>query len=447
MAVARQLQPEWERNGTLILRRWRGTWQQWDTGLWSELAEEDMVARLYMRLEHARYVHIDGRSGAKSERPWAPAKGPIANLTEAVGAITKLSNDIEPGTWLDGRHDGKTFIPCQNGLVNMATRELIPPTPGYFNTSRVPFDYDRHAPTPVCWLAFLESLWPDDPEAIAALQEMFGYVLSGRRHLQKIFFLVGPTRSGKGTISKILTALVGAEHCASPTMAGLATNFGLQALIGKTLATIEDARMPRDADGIVERLLMISGQDRINVGRKHREDWIGQLSAQMVMLSNELPKLTDASAAIAGRFIILRMTLSFLGKEDQYLLENLMPELPAIFNWSLDGLDRLTKRGRFLPPESSAEAVDLIRGRSSPITQFLMDCCELEPDSTVTVDEMWIAWRRWCSTEGRDHTGTKSTLETDLFAAEPRIRQFRPRSGDGPRVRMYRGVRLTPGAY
>lgn len=444
MAVARQLQPEWEHNGMLILRRWRGTWQKWRAGLWGEIPEADMRAGLYEHLEHATYVHVDGRSGIKSKRPWAPAKGPIANLTEAIEAITNLSNDIEPGTWLDGRAGADLVIPCGNGLVNRSTRGLIPPTPAFFNTSCAPFDYDPAAPTPVCWLAFLESLWPDDPDSITTLQEIFGYVLSGRRHLQKIILIVGPTRSGKGTISAVLTALVGAAHVASPTLAGIATNFGLQPLIGKTLAIIPDARMPREAGGVVENLLMISGQDRINIDRKHRDAWIGQLPAQIMMLTNELPSLPDAAAAIIGRLLVLRMTRSFLNDEDPNLLDNLMPELPGIFNWALDGLDRLTKRGRFLPPESSTEAIELLRSSASPISRFLEDCGKMDADATVTVEDLWQAWRVWCSGNGRDHVGTKETFGRMLFAAAPGIRRTRLREyTGGPQIPTYRGVRLT----
>jgi putative DNA primase/helicase len=78
----------------------------------------------------------------------------------------------------------------------------------------VPFDYDPNAPTPERWLTFLKELWPDDADSIKALQEFFGYVISGRTDLQKMLLLVGPTRSGKGTIARILTALIGRGNAA-----------------------------------------------------------------------------------------------------------------------------------------------------------------------------------------------------------------------------------------
>lgn len=97
-----------------------------------------------------------------------------------------------------------------------------------------------------------------------------GYVLSGETRQQKIFMLVGPPRSGKGTIGRVLTGLLGAHNVAAPTLAGITQNFGLQGLIGKPLALISDARLSNKADGTVavERLLSVSGEDAITVDRR-----------------------------------------------------------------------------------------------------------------------------------------------------------------------------------
>ena len=52
---------------------------------------------------------------------------------------------------------------------------------------------------------------------------------------------------------------------------------------------------------VVERLLSISGEDTLTVDRKYREPWTGQLPTRIVILSNELPRLTDSSGALASR--------------------------------------------------------------------------------------------------------------------------------------------------
>jgi putative DNA primase/helicase len=129
--------------------------------------------------------------------------------------------------------------------------ELLSHTPQFFNQTAVPFPYDAAAPEPKKWLAFLNALWSKEEvqgreeETAAemnALAEWFGYVVSGRLDLHKILLNVGPTRGGKGGIARILTALIGRENVAGPTLNSLGGDFGLQPLIGKPLAIVSDAR-------------------------------------------------------------------------------------------------------------------------------------------------------------------------------------------------------------
>jgi len=144
----------------------------------------------------------------------------------------------------------------------------------------------------------------DDVESIATLQEIFGYALGADTSQQKAFLLVGPKRSGKGTIARVLTEMVGKENTVSPTLASLGTNFGLQPLIGKRVGIVSDARLSGRTDQAVvaERLLSITGEDGITIDRKYRDAWTGRLATRFLVLTNELPRLNDASGALASRF-------------------------------------------------------------------------------------------------------------------------------------------------
>src|SRR5690606_18483898 len=102
----------------------------------------------------------------------------------------------------------------------------------YFATSALGVDFDPHAAEPERWLAFLRQLWPEDNDSIRLLQEWTGYLLTPDTRQQKALLLVGPKRSGKGTIARVHTALLGNASVANPTLASLGTNFGLWPLIG-----------------------------------------------------------------------------------------------------------------------------------------------------------------------------------------------------------------------
>jgi putative DNA primase/helicase len=162
----------------------------------------------------------------------------------------------------------------------------------FWTHNALAYEYTEDAATPIQWHKFLKQIWPDDPESIRALQEMFGYLLTGDTSQQKAFMLVGPKRSGKGTIARVLTALLGQSNVCQPTLASLSSQFGLAPLINKLVAIIADARVGARSDQhqIAERLLSVSGEDGQTVDRKFLQPWSGQLSTRFVLMTNELPR-------------------------------------------------------------------------------------------------------------------------------------------------------------
>src|SRR5262249_30425752 len=136
-----------------------------------------------------------------------------------------------------------------------------------------------------------------------------------------------------------LRALVGIENTAAPTLAGLSDRFGLSALLDKSLAIISDARLSGRSDSAVvaERLLSVSGEDAQTVDRKHLDMVTTKLAARFVILTNELPRIADASGALMSRMIVLRLTKSWLDHEDTELTDKLLTELPSVLQWAIDG--------------------------------------------------------------------------------------------------------------
>jgi putative DNA primase/helicase len=335
------------------------------------------------------------------------------------------------------------MISCENGLLELTERTLCDHTPALFNVVSVPFAYDHDAATPTVWLGFLASIWPDDPNSVALLQEYMGYVLCGRTDMQKMLLLIGPTRSGKGTIARMLTELVGRGHVTGPTLASMGTNFGLSPLLGKPLAIISDARLgSAPSHTVVERLLSITGEDMLTVDRKYREPWSGKLPTRFVVLSNELPRFSDSSGAIANRLLILQMTESFLGREDRTLDAVLATELAGILNWALEGLDRLVANGKFTVPSSSNDAATLLMDLASPVSAFVRDRCICKTTEMVTKDALYRAWKDWAEENGH-RPGAKSSFGRDLRAAVPGLNPGQT-TIDDVRTHVYYKIGLRP---
>jgi len=429
-----------EEAGLFRLRFWRGTFHFWQRGAYREQGSPEVRASLI---------------GYVNEFASRVTTSTVNNFLDQVRAQAILPGRYDPPAWLSERSADDwppdEVLVCRNGLVHLPSLVsgkrpyLVPPTPRFFSTSALDFDFScSEAPSPENWYRFLGQLWPDDPESVATLQEWFAYCLTPDTRLQKILLLVGPGRSGKGTIGRVLRGLVGEANVCGPTLASLGSQFGLWPFLGKSLAIISDARLGGRADqaAIVERLLSISGEDALTVDRKNLEPVTTKLKTRIMLLSNELPRLQDSSGVFSSRFIILRLRESFLGREDPDLTKKLLPELPAILLWSIEGWQRLQQRRRFTQPESALELVGQLADLTSPVSAFVRDCCRVGPAYRVSVDDLFAGWKEWCEKNGRREPGTIQTFGRNLLAAVPTLRQSRPRE-EGGRYRAYEGIGLV----
>jgi putative DNA primase/helicase len=425
------------------LHHHRGVFYEWDGSSWPEAGADKLRARLYSFLDQCQRKTKGGFCSVK------PNAQMVGSVLDALRAAAHLDVAISPPAWLDGadRPPAHEIVACANGLLHLPTLRLLPHTPSFFNLNALDYAYERDAPEPRQWLAFLDQVWPDDPESIATLQQAFGYLLTSDTTQQKAFLIVGPKRSGKGTIGRVLARLVGLDNCVSPTLASLGDRFGLAPLVGKSLAVVSDARLSGRSDQqiIVERILSITGEDAATIDRKYAtQPWTGKLSTRFAILTNELPKLGDASGALASRFILLLTAKSFYGREDLGLTDRLLTELPGILNWALGGWAALKCSGYFKQPASAQQALEQLEDLSSPIGAFVRERCESGPSCTVEVEEIFGAWKTWCEAQGREHAGTVQNFARDLRAAIPELKTAQPGSR-GERVRVYQGLKLKGG--
>jgi len=260
--------------GPVTLRYHREDWHRWDGAAWPVMPTDEVRSEVVACVEG--YLDLASRSlpvDPDKPPPTAPKVGVrlVNDIMQALTAQTIIPHTVVAPAWLDGRDelDLRVCLFARNGVVDLAALTagrsdfLTPPTPHLFNTTALPFDFDLATSEPCEWLRFLDGLWPDDPDSVALLQEWFGYAITPDTRLQKIMLIVGPGRSGKGTIARLLTALVGRENTAAPTLGSLGERFGLWPLVGKALAVVGDAHLSGRSDAVVitERLKSISGED------------------------------------------------------------------------------------------------------------------------------------------------------------------------------------------
>ena len=395
------------------LHHWDDAFWFWTGTYYMQRPNQDQRAALVQFI-------INDISLAQGDRVAEPNTWHTNNSLDALKAVINLRlADVRPPTWIDEQPDETVRIAVENGIVSLSSGEVVPPSPRWFCFNSIKTTYDADARCPE-WLKFLSVVWPDE-QSRDTLQEIFGYLLTPDMRQQKLFGIVGPPRSGKGTIGRVIEALLGRDTIGRPAMADFGYQFGLEPLIGKSLAIMSDVRLDNTVSAamLAERLLAISGEDGITVTRKFQTAWDGQLRIHFLLLSNELPRFKDASGALPSRFILLKTQRSFLGKEDHDLYPRIAAELPGILNWAIEGWMRLQERGHFIQPENSVEMAEHMSDIANPIAEFIESECIKE--GYIYKPELYKRYLKWCE-DLKNHALAMPIFFRDLRAYLPDLK-------------------------
>lgn len=445
-----------------VLWYFRDEYYVWDaaTAAYRVVPRKRIHNDLYRFLRNRRLTGVDGARVCK------PDQKLIGRVIDALDSVCELYADEIP-CWVNDeglalrrgnadRPAADDVLAFKNGLLDLgrylsdADPRLLPPTPAWFATQAFPYDFAPGSDCPQ-WKAFLAQAFPDAPGRIELLQEWFGYCLTRDVGHHKMMLMVGPKRSGKGTIGRILEMMVGSVNVAGPTVATLASQFGLQPLVDASVAIVSDARFRGPGMDVVgERLLSISGEGTVTVERKFLPSITLKLGTRFVFMTNEMPRITDASGALASRFLILQFTESFYGREDITLTDRLATELNGVVLWAIEGLARLREQGRFTQLPEQILLVEQMEELASPVSAFLRDECILPhqaldagirpEDLNSPVESVWGRWQWWAKHNGHSE-GSKIDLGRKLSAILPKFKKVRPGGAD-ERSYVYQGFKL-----
>jgi len=373
----------------------------------------------------------------------------ITSIGRVLVSLAGLGRDgesqpfwIKPGPDDPGPAD---VIPAMNGLLDISGDEPIihPHTPRFFSGNLLSFDYDPEAPYPKLWYGFLAYQWPSDGASINALHEMMGDLLNPIGKIHGMFLWIGGTRSGRGTAQEVATELIGGDgRVAATSPASLSDKFGLEPLIGKSVAFMGDARVgdSHDTAMLTDRILRISANDPVDVNLKNRKQLSGlRLGLRLVCVSNEMPNIRDSSGAIITRYVILDWPKTRPAEErDADLSSKLKAELPGILNLALKGRADLKARGRFLQPPSAAHLIDDAGEMASPVAMCVAECFDVHPAESIEAKSAFEIWKQWAIDHGYS-PGNTGTFGKNLKAAVRSLRKQRPRSGER-QVCLYTGI-------
>jgi putative DNA primase/helicase len=399
------------REGWLATYWWHDGFWRWNGQVYREMAIGDMRTEVYEFLDGA-WKKTKTSDGDWTRARFRPTPKDVNAVVDGLKAGLALDADCYPPAWLDRGERADGVLMFKNGLVAIATGEMVTVTPKLWVQEAMGYDWDEEAKCPR-WERFLEEVFHDDKESRDFVEEWLGLGMTTDIRFEKAVMMIGEKpRGGRGTIMGVQKGLTGAgQYIGLSTHNWLKDDKSMEPLIGKKVGCFPDVRLrpPKwygnhfDPGGLdhnsVEWLLKIIAGDTVSIPRKYQGNWNGVLLMKVTMLSNEVPNLNDP--VLPTRYIKLAFDESWLGREDVKLKDTLASELPGIAQRCLRAYRRLCERGKFVQPASGATLQKIVEEGSDPFLEFVRSTFVADPQGSVVIRIAFDRFKRWCAEEGR----------------------------------------------
>ena len=288
--------------------------------------------------------------------------------------------------------------------------------PNYFFKYVTPYKYDKNANCDE-WIIFLNQVFNGNSELVDLSAEIFGYtLLGGEPFLHKAFCLIGNGRNGKSVYLSVLKALLSKQNYSAVSMEKLDQPFHAVLMDGK-LANIVGESPSKETIPSDAFKALVSG-DEIMVSYKGRDNYMMEPQARLFFASNSDPIFRDNSLGLQERLIIIPFDKTFLKEDiDTSLSERLIKtEIPGIINWSLNGLDRLLKRGYFPEVKASIDAKEMFKMDSDNVYAFYKKHFTHSDvvAEVIKITNFYDNYLRFCSESGERNPKSKKAFSRDF---------------------------------
>ena len=297
------------------------------------------------------------------------------------------------------------FINLKNGTFEVTAKgtKLRQFDRGDFLTYQLPFEYNPAAKAPL-FQSYLNKVLPDI-ERQKVLAEFLGFVFikNGNNSVkeEKALILYGNGANGKSVFFEIVNALLGAENVCSYSLQSLTDTTGyFRAMIANKLVNYASEINGNLETSIFKQL--VSGEPveaRLPYGKPMQ---IKQY-AKLIFNCNELPKEVEHTNAYFRRFLIIPfdVTIPEAEQDKQLHTKIIESELSGVFNWVLEGLNRLLEQKRFSHCEAAKQAVEQYKTQSDSVKIFIEENgYQLSPSNYKVVKDLYTAYRSFCLDDG-----------------------------------------------
>jgi putative DNA primase/helicase len=381
---------------------WR-VWLVWDGKRWkrddtqqAERWADDVIRSLY-----AEAAQITDSAKRQELAEWA-RRSESAHAQEAMLRTAEKFVAIAPGQ-LDS--DPMLFN-VLNGTLNLQTGKLRPHRREDLLTKIAGAKYLAGATQPV-WTRFLREATGGNRQLAAFLARAVGYSLTGDTGEEKLFFVHGPTATGKSTFLEAVKSAMG-EYAASadfetflskPTGGGIRNDIARLAG-ARFVASLEMEDGRKLAEGLVKQL---TGGDTIAARFLYAESFEFRPQFKLWLAANSEPKADDSDGALWRRILRVPFDREIpKDKRDPEIKKTLRddPEArAAILAWAVKGLRAWRKTGLGVPPVVE-KATEAYRRRQNPLSEFVEARCEATAGAWISSANLRLAYEIWA--QGND---------------------------------------------
>jgi putative DNA primase/helicase len=323
--------------------------------------------------------------------------------------------------YLPNPENGKNtvLINLLNGTFEISPQgtKLRPFDRSDFITYQLPFEYTPQAKAPL-FEAFLNRVLPD-PERQRVLAEYLGYIFikhGGGLKLQAAMILYGTGANGKSVFFEIVNALLGNNNVSSYSLQELTDDSGYyRAMIAnKLLNYASEITGKLQTDNFKK---MVSGE-MVTARLPYGKPMELTKYAKFIFNCNELPKEVEHTNAFFRRWLIIPFDVTIPKDEQDSELHTkiIEKELSGVFNWVLEGLNRLLEQKRFSECKAAQQALDQYEIESNSVQMFLNENeYESSPNNHRLLKELYFEYRSFCNEDGMPPF-KKSNFKKQLMA-------------------------------
>jgi putative DNA primase/helicase len=262
---------------------------------------------------------------------------------------------------------------------------------------KLPFGYNPEAECPK-FIEYINRVLPDK-EKQKVIAEFLGYVFirNSVLKLEKSLILYGSGANGKSVLFDIIQKLLGASNVSNFSLQSLTDPNGYtrSLLAGKLLNYASEISSKMNPTLFKQ---LVSGEP-VEARMIYGKPFILRDYARFIFNTNVLPADVENNSGFFRRFIIIEFDQTISDEEKNPMLANeiIQNELPGVFNWILDGLNRLLVQGDFSKCTAAVNAIETYKKESDSVALFL-DEGGFKPslDKKLSLKDFYNSYKDFC---------------------------------------------------